>query len=231
MLPLQRHNDIMRLLTERKEMTVKELCAELFYSEATVRRDLTALEKKGLLKRSFGGAVLTESFSEQLPLFIRAAKNVPEKKHLCAKAAEYIKEGDTVFVDASTTTYFIAPYLKNIPDITVITNNPLLSVALSELKIHNHCTGGEMLLDSVALAGSDTERFIRGIRADVCLISARGVNSDGEITDSSKAERDVKLTMMERSAKRYFLYDSSKDGLSFQYSIGNISEFDGVIKE
>ncbi|MBQ8758816.1 MAG: DeoR/GlpR transcriptional regulator, partial [Clostridia bacterium] len=228
--PLQRQNDIMRLLGERKEMTVKELCAELFYSEATVRRDLTALEKKGLLKRSFGGAVLTESFSEQLPLFIRAAKNVPEKKHICAKAAEYIKEGDTVFVDASTTTYFIAPYLKNIPNITVITNNPMLCVALSEMKIHNHCTGGEMLLDSVALAGSDTERFIRNIRADVCLISARGLAKNGEITDSSKAERDVKLAMIERSARRYFLCDLSKDGLVFQYKVGDASDFDEVIR-
>ena len=230
MLPLQRRNDIMRLLTERKEMTVKELCAELFYSEATLRRDLTALEEKGMLKRSFGGAVLTESYSEQLPLWIRAAKNIPEKKRICADAAKLIKEGDTVFIDASTTTYFITPFLKGIRDITVITNNPLLSVALSEHKIHNLCTGGEMLNDSVALAGRDTENFIRGIRADICLFSARGVSQGGEISDSSKAERDVKLTMLERSGKSCFMYDSSKEGLVFPYTVGNTQSCDYIIK-
>lgn len=231
MLPLKRHNDIMRLLEERKEMTVKELCSELFYSPATVRRDLTELEKKGLLKRSFGGAVFTESYSEQLPLAIRAAKNISAKKHICIKASELINEGDTIFIDASTTTYFLAPYLKGIRDLTVITNNPHLCIKLSEYKIHNFCTGGEMLNDSIALVGSDTERYIRSIHAHKCFISARGVSEDGEITDSSKPERDVKLAMIERSEKRYFLGDFSKRGLFFQYKIGLLTDFDTTIME
>lgn len=230
MLPLQRQNDILRLLEQHKELTVKEICAALYYSPATVRRDLTELESRGLLKRSFGGAVLTESYAEQLPLAIRAAKSIATKKHLCAKAAELIADGDTVFLDASSTTYFLAPHLKSFADLTVITNNPHLCVILSELKIHNFCTGGEMLNDSIALVGSDAERFVGGVRAHKCFFSARGL-CEGEATDSSKPERDIKIKMLERSDKHILLCDSSKEGLRFPYRITDLSDVDCVVNE
>ena len=230
MLPIQRQNDILRLLGEKKEMTVKELCAALYYSPATVRRDLAELEAKGLLKRSFGGAVLTESYAEQLPLAIRAAKSIAAKKHICAKAASLIANGETIFLDASSTTYFLAPHLRDFSDLTVITNNPHLSVVLSEFKIHNFCTGGEMLNDSIALVGSDTERFIGGIRAHKCFFSARGLHN-GEISDSSKPERDVKIAMLERSDTHILLCDSSKNGLQFPYRITDLSQIDHVVDE
>lgn len=230
MLPLQRQNDILRLLEQNKEMTVKEICAALYYSPATVRRDLCELEAKGLLKRSFGGAVLTESYTEQLPLAIRAAKNLAAKKHLCSKAASLIRDGETIFLDASSTTYFLAPHLKDFSDLTVITNNPHLCVILSEMKIHNFCTGGEMLNDSIALVGSDAERFIGGIRAHKCFFSARGL-SDGEVTDSSKPERDIKIAMLARSDQHILLCDSSKDGLRFPYRITDLSDIDHLVNE
>ncbi|MBO5221105.1 MAG: DeoR/GlpR transcriptional regulator [Clostridia bacterium] len=213
----RRQNDILRLLRDAGEMTVKEICGTLFYSPATVRRDLTELEQKGMLKRTFGGAVLTETYAEQLPLALRAATHIPEKKRICAKAARLVREGETIFLDASSTTYFMAPYLKG-KDVTVITNNPLLCVVLSEMKVKNFCTGGEMLTESVALVGSDAEAFVRGIRAHKCFFSARGVRDD-EAFDSSKPERDIKIAMLERSERGYFLCDSSKIGQSYPYCI------------
>ena len=228
MLQIQRQNDIMRLLEKDKELTVKDICAKLYCSPATARRDLSELEAKGLIKRSFGGAVLNESFSDQLPLFIRGSQNITEKKRICAKTAELISDGDTVFIDASSTTYFIAPFLKNKSDITVITNNPHLNIILSELKIRNFCTGGEMLNNSIALVGSEAERFVCGIRANMVLFSARGF-CNGKIYDSSKAERDIKISMLENSDKHYFLCDSSKIGKAFPYLITNTENIDSVI--
>ena len=215
----QRQNDILRLLRDRGELTVKEICGVLFYSPATVRRDLTELEQKGMLKRTFGGAVLTENYAEQLPLALRATAHISEKKRICAKAARLVRDGETVFLDASSTTYFMAPYLKG-KDVTVITNNPLLCVILSEMKVKNFCTGGEMLTESVVLAGTDAERFVRGIFAHKFFFSARGC-CDGEIFDSSKPERDMKIAMMERSKKSYFLCDSSKIGQSYPYRVSS----------
>ncbi len=230
MLQLQRQSDLMRLLGEHKELTVKELCALLYCSPATVRRDLEELEKKGLLKRSFGGAVLNETFADQLPLFLRSAKNVPAKKRICAKTAPLLHAGETVFVDASSTTYFLAPYLKEIPELTVVTNNPQLCIRLSEYKVHSLCTGGEMLNGSLALAGVEACRFVGKIYADAFFFSARGV-SEGEISDSSRAERDIKIAMLERTGRRYFLGDTSKQGKRFSYTVTALSALDGSIDE
>ncbi len=232
MLQNQRREKIIELLRLRKEITVKELCACLYLSPATVRRDLTALEREGVLKRSFGGASLVEVFSDQLPLIIRSKENIQAKKRLCERGAALVEEGDTIFIDASSTTYFLPNYLKGVKDITVVTNNPHLSVLLSELKIRSLCTGGEMLHDSIALVGVDTLRFLDGIYADKCFFSARGYDeNEGIISDSSKAERDVKLKMLENSRQRFFLCDSSKLGSRFPYEICHSKAVDGMILE
>ncbi|MBQ9760196.1 MAG: DeoR/GlpR transcriptional regulator [Clostridia bacterium] len=229
MLQIKRHNDIMLLLRERKEITVKELCAALFSSPATVRRDLCELEEKGLLKRSFGGAVLVEDYSNQLPRDLRYRTNIQAKKNLCARAAALIHDGDTIFVDASSTTYFLAPYLKKYKELTVVTNNPSLSLLLSEMKIHNLCTGGEMLNDSVALVGRDAERFVSRIRAHKCFFSARGYTDF--ISDSSRPERDIKEEMLAHAAHSVFLADASKKGKDYPYPIMSLSEIDEIIEE
>lgn len=79
MLQLKRQQDILSLLGEHKSMTVKELCAVLYASPATIRRDLAEMERAGLLRRSFGGAVLTESYPDQMPLAVRASDRITEK--------------------------------------------------------------------------------------------------------------------------------------------------------
>ena len=79
MLQIERQQDILRLLGTHKSMTVKELCTALFASPATIRRDLAELERAGHLRRSFGGAVLTESYPDQLPLTVRACDRITEK--------------------------------------------------------------------------------------------------------------------------------------------------------
>ena len=230
MLQLQRHNEIMRLLSDHKELTVKELCAQLYYSPATIRRDLAELEEKGLLKRSFGGAVLSDSFTDQFPLEIRAAQNLAQKKRICAKAAQLVDSGDTIFIAGSTTTFFLAEYLRQIPNITVITNSPHMNIRLSEAHVKNLCAGGEMLPNSTVLVGSETERFIRGIRAAKFFFSARGYGG-GVISDSSKAERDIKIAMLEQSQKSYFLYDRSKLGQEYPFCIAKDTDITDLIDE
>lgn len=230
MLQLERQQDILRLLGEQKSMTVKELCAVLFASPATIRRDLAEMERAGLLRRSFGGAILIENYPDQMPLTVRATDHIAEKKKICAKAAQLIGAGETVFLDASSTTYFLIPHLRGIPELTVITNNPNVNIALAQQNIRSFCTGGEMLNGSVALVGSEAERFVRGVHAHAVFFSARGV-CDGMISDSSAAERNVKIAMLEHATRRYFLYDTSKCGGLHPYLIARTDDLDAVIDE
>ena len=227
-----RHDHIVAILDKKKEVSVKELCSMLYLSPATVRRDLAALERQGLIKRSFGGASIVENYSDQLPLSIRSAKNIQQKKKLCERAAAQVDDGDTVFIDASTTTYFLPLFFKDKRDVTVITNSPSLCMLLSDLKIRSFCTGGEMLTGSVALAGVDAIRFIEGIRADKFFFSARGYDvKSGVISDSSKGERDVKLAMIKNAEKSFFLCDVSKFGEAYPYKITRADRIFKIITE
>ena len=230
MLQLERQQDILKLLQRKKSMTVKELCALLYASPATVRRDLAALERAGLINRSFGGAVLCEVFPDQQPFAVRSGEHIAEKKRVAARAAAFVRPGETVFLDASSTTFYLVPHLREIPDLTVVTNSPRTCLALAEQGIRCFCTGGELLEGSQALVGSDAERFVRGIHAHVCLFSARGV-ADGCISDSSKGERDLKIAMLESSGRSVFLYDRSKEGKQYPHVITALTRVDEIVSE
>ena len=230
MLQLERQKDLMRLLQMQKSMTVKELCDALYASPATVRRDLAALEQAGLLQRSFGGAMLCETFPDQQPFAVRSSEQTAQKKKIAAKAASLIHPGETLLLDASTTTHFLIPHLRDIPDLTVITNSPRACLALAEAGVRCLCTGGEMLASSMALVGSDAEAFVRKIRAHVCVFSARGI-CDGEICDSSKPERDLKIAMLERAERSILLCDSSMEGRRYPYVIAELDAIDHHIRE
>lgn len=230
MLALERHKQILKLLEERKSMTVLEICDEIYASPATVRRDLVALEKEGLLRRSYGGAVINDSYTDQIPLSLRSTKNIKAKKRICSKAVSYIKPGYTIFIDNSSTTYFLVPFLKDIPDLTVVTNNPVICIALAENKVRCFCTGGEMLSGSIALVGSEAERFVSGIKADACFISSCGYD-EKFCYDVSKRERDLKIKMLENSNRCYYLCDTSKRGKEFPFVIADLKNIDEVIDE
>ena len=230
MLQIERQKDILRILSERKSATVKELCAMLYASPATVRRDLSDLENEGLITRSFGGAVINELFPKQVPASIRDAENAQEKKRLAAKAASLILPGETVFIDGSTTTFHLAPYLKNIPEVTVITNNPRLNLALAEHRVRSFCTGGEMLSESLIFTGVHAERFVRSVRAHKFFFSARG--TDGRvITDSCVYQCAIKQAMLECSEQSYFLCGSGKLGHNYPYVITETDSITAVINE
>lgn len=230
MLQIERQQDILKILGERRSATVKELCNELYASPATIRRDLAALEEAGMLKRSFGGAVLNDIFPDQMPISMRASEHISEKRRIAAKAASLIHPGDTIFIDASTTTFYLAPFLHGIPEITVITNNPTLNLALSEYNIRNFSTGGEMLNSSAALVGTSAEKYINGIRAHSVFFSARGAGG-GIATDSSKGERDIKISMIENSKRHYFLCDTSKLDKEFTYVVTSLDKVDIITTE
>lgn len=229
MLQLERQKDILKILSERKNVTVKELCSYLYASPATIRRDLHELENEGLITRSFGGAVLNEVFPHQVPASIRENENAAEKKKLAAKAAKLILPGETILIDGSTTTFWLAPYLKQIPDITVITNNPKLSLALSEYCVRNFSTGGEMLSESMILVGTQAEHFIRSIRAHKFFFSARGIQ-EGYITDSCVYQCGIKQTMLACSEKSYFLCGNDKFGHTYPHVITATDNITGIIR-
>lgn len=227
----ERQEELLTLLKKEKSMRVSGIAAKLFTSESTVRRDLTALEKEGLVRRTFGGAVIRETERADEPLLIRNTKNTKAKSEIARRAAELVRDGMLIFLDSSTTAAHLVPHLAHFHDLTVITNSPATSIALGECGIQNFCTGGEFSAPSGSYVGGYAVEFIRDFRADIAFISCRGFSDDGLLTESNVEFVHIKKQMMKNAKRKIFLCDSSKFGRIFSQRLAEKSDFDDIITE
>ncbi len=231
MFDYERQAGITDLLQQAGSMTTAELAAKLYVSEATVRRDLTRLEKMGLVRRVHGGAMIVSGPESEIPWLIRDRANDTAKCAIAAKAISCIKDGDTVILDASSTVLRIVPLLKQKTNLTVITNGPKTTMELAMAHIRTLTTGGVLLDNSLAFVGREAEQFIRNVNADVLLLSCRGVSPDGYLTDTSLEEVNIRKEMLRHARRKYLLCDTGKIGVTYPYNICHVDELDGWIRE
>ncbi len=227
----ERHDKIIEMLKTKSQMTVHALATALYVSEPTIRRDLTYLEEAGLVRRTFGGAVINENKTNEVPLVLREQENRQIKEQLALKAIEHISDGNIIFLDASSTVSKIVKHLPKFHDLTIITNSPKTSLKLAEYKIRSFCTGGLLLEQSVAYIGSATRKFVESFNADIVFFSCRGVSDDGILNDSSMEEIEIKQAMMQQSKKKIFLCSSDKFGKTYAYNLCNSRELDVIISD
>lgn len=220
---------ILNILEERTDASVHYLAEKLHISEPTIRRDLDFLEKSGKIRRTFGGAVLCHDNNKQVPLSLREQENRPIKERLARESAALIHDGDTIFIDASSTASGIIPYLQDFKDLTIITNSPRNSIRLAEMKIRSFSTGGILLESSVAYVGSSAERAVSNFNADLFFFSCRGVSDDGILNDSSLEETELRKVMLHQSRKRVFLCSSDKLGQKYLYNLCSHRDVDKMI--
>lgn len=231
MFLIERQKEILQLLQTRKSMTVTELSKLLFTSESTVRRDLSALERLGKVRRTFGGVVLEETLNREVPLLLRRSQNHEAKQKIAEKAARKVENDQILFLDASSTVAHIVPHLGKFSNLTVITNSPNTAIELGNLGIRTFCTGGLLLDASQAFVGAEAEDFVRRFNADVMFFSSRGIDYDGNITDSSAEESHLRKVMLFHARKKYYLYDTSKSGKKYLYNLCTTADTDEVIDE
>lgn len=225
----ERYKKIEEIVKERHSVSVHYLAEKLFVSEPTVRRDLAVLEEEGKLKRTYGGAVLSGMINNEIPLSLRENTNVKEKTALSKTATKYIKNGQTIFLDASSTVLTILPFLSEFSDLTVITNSPRVSLKLAEMKIKCLCTGGILLENSIAYVGAFAENFIKNFNADIFFFSCRGFSNDGKLTDSSLDESLLRQAMIRNSKQQVCLCTKDKIGNEYLYNLCNKDEITEVI--
>ncbi len=219
---------ILGILKKNGYTTVKYLTEQLHYSNATVNRDLALLEARKLVKRSYGGVELEEKHG--VPLVFRYHKMKPSKMKVAKRAAELIDDGDTVFIDASTTTQYIGHYLEGKRDITVITNNMALAMDLGAAGVEVVCLGGRIIETPSMLSGVQTVENAKRLHADKMFFSTGGIDSMGNIM-SSEVYYLLHTTMAENSRKVYYLLDRDKLNASGKLTLFDLSEVDGVISD
>lgn len=229
MMKAERMDEILRILRERKHATVDYLSKQIYVSSVTIRRDLRDMEELGLLRRSYGGVTLLEHENKTVPLSLRERDHSAEKRRIARQAAALIKEGHTIFMDASSTVLQMADFLEDDKKITVFTNSIRLAAALCDKGIIIYCTGGRLINRSLACIGAYTNQVIESVQMDLMFFSAQGLTEDGNIMDFSETETSLRQLVLKHAKQKYFLCDSSKLGKSCLFSVCNVSDVDDVI--
>ncbi len=225
----ERHNKILDILEKRSSASVHYLAQALYVSEPTIRRDLAALQEQGKIRRTFGGAVLSDMINKEVPFALREHENRRAKDAIARMALQQIRDGQIIFLDASSTVSYLTPYLASFSDLTVITNSPKTSLKLAELKIRSLSTGGLLLENSIAFVGAHAENFVRNFNADIFFFSCRGITEAGQLTDSSMEESQLRRIMMEHAKKKFFLCTSNKIGRQYMYNLCTASAVDRIL--
>ena len=229
MLNKERQLEILKYLRLNQTVSVKKLTKLLFVSEATIRRDLVELEKEGLINKVYGGATIIFNSDKQIPLYAREKENNNAKRAICEQALQYVKDGQVIFIDGSSTSQILARYLFNFKNLIVITNGLKIAEILGEYHIKTYCTGGLMIDNSYVFAGKDAENFINNYCADICFISCKGMDENGKFTDTSKDETELRKCFLKNSKKRIMLLTDNKIGKTYLHKLCQSTDLDVIL--
>lgn len=232
MLAIERRNEILARLQEERKVVVSDLSQLYNVTEETIRRDLEKLENEGLAKKTYGGAVLNESFNIDLPYTVRKKANVSGKQIIAEKVADMIEDGDHILLDASSTALFVAKRMKDKKNITVITNSLEILLELSDRtgwKILS--TGGRLKEGGLALVGYQAERMISTFHVDYAIFSCKGMDIEHGLTDANESDAQIKKMISKAAKKKILAVDHSKfDKISFT-QVCDLSEIDMVVTD
>ncbi len=232
MFTLERQEEILEILNRKKSVTVDELAAELYVSGATIRRDLRAMEKQGLLIRSHGGAMPFKSSAEESAFAIREQENTAAKRKIASLALRLIKNGFSLFVDSSSTTGFVVPLLNDFTYLSVTTTGIRNAILLSQTNsVKIYVAGGLVENHSNSITGTDTMDYISRLHADLAIVSCMGVGLDTGFTDASIEQTKLKQQMRRNSHKVAMLCDSTKFGKTFMCKDFDFDDIDYLITE
>lgn len=228
MLQVERFTQIRTLLEKTPTLRIGQIAQLLYVSEATVRRDVDKMEKDGLLKRVYGGVTLNK---EDMPLTLRSFQHADEKDEIGMQAAELVKDGQTIFIDSSSTALHILPYIKHKKDMTVISNSQKVidTLAFSNNKLI--LTGGELIPRNLAYVGELACRSLDMYRPELVFFSSQGIDVNGEITDVSQSETALRRAAIKRGIQTVFLCDSSKAGRIYPHHVCYKSEITKIITD
>lgn len=228
----EREEKILNALLEKNSMTTQELSAKLFVSAPTLRRDLIKLEQMGKVIRTHGGAqLINKSADEKIPFFLREQEQNDAKEIMARKAVKFIKDGDIIMLDGSTSAYRIIPRLATFKNLIVITSSAKSSFLLGRMGINNICTGGRMITQSLSYIGDEAESTVRRYNADVVFFSCRGLSMNGMLTDNSIEENNLRKVMLNHARKRVLLCDSSKVDQLYLNNLCHLSDVDEIVCE
>lgn len=211
MLAIDRRQTILDIVQKQRSVKVYDLSQQFDVTEETIRRDLEKLERDGHVKRTYGGAVISESTNTDLSVNVRETTNIEGKKKIAMKIAEYIQDGDTIMMDSSTTALYVIKNISNKKNITIITNSLKIP---NEVANHKNCevilTGGTLKTSSLSFVGHWAEAAIEKYYVNKVIMSCKGIDSRLGISEPNEMEAEIKKKMISSSDVSILVADNTK---------------------
>lgn len=224
-----RNQKIIKYLTEHKSATVEELARFLYVSEATIRRDLTVMQKLGQIGRSHGGAIISEG-TDELSIFIRQTKNAKEKIAAGTIALKHIPNVQSIFIDNSSTCLALASRMDFSRKL-VVTNGLQVAMQLSHQNIAKLIIlGGEIHEQTTAAMGGITLSAMNDFRFDLAILSCSAIDTEGSYELSLDAMQ-IKRAAIARSNQRFLIFDNTKLKESSAYRTAGLDVYDALITD
>lgn len=220
-----RRSSIMSLLEQYRQVSVSDLADRFKVSSLTIRRDLDELEAQGLISRSYGMATLLDPLSTGL-----SSNQITAKFKLAQAAAKLIEDGDTVFINTSSTAIKVLEFITA-ENITVVTNNGSVLAADYPPSMTVLVTGGEVRPAKKSMTGDFALASINQIRAAKCILGCSGISTERGLTTLVSNEMRVNSLMLKHSEQHIVLADSSKLGVSSSFQYGLLSDVDVLMTD
>jgi DeoR/GlpR family transcriptional regulator of sugar metabolism len=233
MLAEERRFQIREILSAQRTVSAADLCDRLKVTSATIRRDLAALEQEGVLVRSHGGAVSRMSSTTFQPTYEALLRTEhEEKRQIAAMAEQFVLDGDTIFLEGSTTVFELARRLIHRNRLTVVTNSPTIVCELQRGPgISVMCTGGDLQKDTFYLYGEWAQRALSEIRLDKAILGVSAIDPQYGVSTAHHAEAQITRMVSKAAKTRIALADHTKFGRQRFAFVGPVTDIDVLVTD
>lgn len=233
---LTRKEEIEKYILENGSASLDEICDRFKISKNTLRRDLDVIQKRGLIKKVYGGVKKVEDLKinkikSLLSYSERAIEMSDEKEKICKLAANFIENGDIIFIDTGTSTQYLLKYINHLEDVTVITNSVIvMAQALEYPKLTIIGLPGILKRGTASLVGSGCVKYLKSYNIKKAFMACTGVSELG-VSNASLEEYEIKKEVIKQSSQKFLLVDSSKFGVNSLMIYSDVDNFDYIVTD
>jgi len=211
---------------------VAELAEAFDVTPETVRRDLTALERAGLLRRVHGGAIVVDLFGFEPGLAAREAVNTEEKSRIAEAAVRFLPEEGAIALDAGSSTFRLAELIPAGRELTVVTNSlPIASLLATRKELTVHLIGGRVRGRTLATVDNAAVAYLRSVFVDVAFLGINGFSIARGLTTPDSAEAAVKSAFVTSARRRVLLADHTKYGSDHFAQVADLASVDVIVTD
>lgn len=220
-----RRKAIVDYLTAAGRCRIADLALRFSVSPLTIRRDLDELESQGVVRRSYGAAEIADPLGSPI-----SSRMVLAKRSIARAAAQLVEDGDTIFVNTSSTALAVLEHVRA-ENVTVVTNNGKALQAHPTPSISVILTGGEIRLPKWSMAGEFALESISRVSAAKAILGCSGLSAEEGLTTLVSHETSINVLMLERSELHIIVADSGKLGTNSSFCYGNPSQIDTLVTD